>query len=661
MSPITRSRISNGAGEAAPRRWVGAPLRLALGLLCAVTAAAGEEPSAPAAGPAPAPSADDIPRLITGYRPQYPPEFVAKQVEGEILVDFVVCPDGTVTRAHVLRSSDPRLSHLAEDAVSRWVFAPGRKKGVAVYTHMQVPVVFQAPSANAAAAALRTPEAAAFDAHMELGRAAVARKDYAAARSEFSAAIRQTPDSAAGYIERAQASVLQGRSDEALGDFIQAAALDPADQAALDAFHKTLADSPEGRWSLLRYQTFETVWRTVFETYFDPGFGGVDWPAMREKYSGLLSTAADEAHLRVLLQQMLGELRHTHFAIVPREAAVFNPSERVRIGTTGTEVAFIEGRVVVAEVKAGTPGYAAGIRPGDSVSKVNEVAIGTTLEALARSGMSTSRGGLYATQFVESRLTAAVGTKVRLELVGAPQGSAPRQVTVECGPNDAQWSEPIGYFPSEPIRYEGERGRDGVAYLRFNIFVPPVMKKIRVLLRSLRPGDGLIVDLRGNGGGVSLMASGICGLLCRDEFVLGSMHMRQGVTDLESYPQAAPFDGPVAVLIDGSSASTSEILAAALKEKHRARLFGETSAGAALPSMFKSLPSGDLFQFAIADVTTPSGALLEGNGVAPDRQVLRTRLDLNEGHDPVLAAAREWVDEQRRIGPKGRKSRDGAP
>jgi carboxyl-terminal processing protease len=401
------------------------------------------------------------------------------------------------------------------------------------------------------------------------------------------------------------------------------------------------------------------VWRTVYETYYDPKFGGVDWLAVREKYRVRLARVSDNDQLLRLLQEMLGELRRTHFSIVPRKAAVFNPSERVRIGTAGAEVAFVGGGVAVTDVKPGSTGAAAGIRPGDLVTRVNGIELGTTLAELAKAGLSESRGRMYVTQFVESRLGAAVGTKVTLDLTAADAGAAPRKVTVACGANDGQWSEPIGYFPSMPIRCDARRGADGVAYLRFNIFVPPVMRQIRALLRQLKPGDGLIVDLRGNGGGISTMASGICGWLCRDEFVLGAMHQRQGLAELEVYPQTGIFDGPVAILIDGRSASTSEILAAGLKERHRARLFGETSAGAALPSVFKSLPTGDLFQFAVADVTTPSGALLEGNGVAPDEVVLRTRADLEAARDPVLDAARKWIGAQRQKAHPGRAPTSG--
>jgi carboxyl-terminal processing protease len=156
-----------------------------------------------------------------------------------------------------------------------------------------------------------------------------------------------------------------------------------------------------------------------------------------------------------------------------------------------------------------------------------------------------------------------------------------------------------------------------------------------------------VIDLRGNPGGVALVASGIAGCLTAAEFSLGTMHLRKGHIGFEVAPQSRAFLGPIAVLIDSGSASTSEIFAAGLQEAKRARVFGETSAGQALPSSFKTLPTGDLFQFAIADLKTPGGQLLEGRGVSPDEQVPCTQADLSAGRDPVLAAAHRWIERER--------------
>jgi carboxyl-terminal processing protease len=125
------------------------------------------------------------------------------------------------------------------------------------------------------------------------------------------------------------------------------------------------------------------------------------------------------------------------------------------------------------------------------------------------------------------------------------------------------------------------------------------------------------------------------------------MYMRDSTVHFVVYPQADVFKGPVAVLVDGSSASTSEILAGGLKDLGRARIFGERTAAAALPSLIEKLPNGDGFQYAIANYISDGGKPLEGNGVTPDVEVKLTRQALLNGHDPVVDAALDWIGKQR--------------
>ena len=67
-------------------------------------------------------------------------------------------------------------------------------------------------------------------------------------------------------------------------------------------------------------ESFEKVWRTVKEKHFDPHFGGVDWDKVRERYSLRLPEVKNDQQLYDLLQQMLGELRQSHFRIIPPDA-----------------------------------------------------------------------------------------------------------------------------------------------------------------------------------------------------------------------------------------------------------------------------------------------------------------------------------------------------
>jgi carboxyl-terminal processing protease len=263
--------------------------------------------------------------------------------------------------------------------------------------------------------------------------------------------------------------------------------------------------------------------------------------------------------------------------------------------------------------------------------------------------MPPARQGVYLLSFVESRLRGPAGAPVRLALTGVD--GAERTVEVRLGPTSGVWSEPIGNYPPQLVEVTAERGRDGIAYLKFNVFLASVMGTVRPFLLGLKPGDGLVIDLRGNPGGVTAMASGISGWLSAREFSLGRTRFRSGFQNLVVNPQDGAFSGPVAVLLDRGSASTSEIFAAGLQEAGRVRVFGELSAGAALPSAFKNLPNGDVLQYAVGDLVTPRGRRLEGIGVRPDESVTASREDWAAGRDPVLAAARAWLEQERKRHP----------
>ena len=419
---------------------------------------------------------------------------------------------------------------------------------------------------------------------------------------------------------------------------------------------------PEGKWEEVREATFTEVWDTVNEAYFDPTFGGVQWKEIRDKYHPRLANVKNKVELRAVLQDMLRELHRTHFAILPRETAIFTPAERTRIGTVGADFTTVGEEVVVERVTPATSAEQAGLKAGDVVVSINGRALAPVREQLAKAALTDARRAFYLRSFVISGLRRSVGTKVHAVV---QTGAEPaREVELTDAAYAGSWSEPVGNFPSTPIEIVTERGADGVARISFNVFAPQLMKDLRRFLRTLQAGDGLVIDLRGNPGGVTMMASGLSGWLTGKEFSLGTMTMRQGFFSFEVSPQENAFTGPVAVLIDPGSASTSEILAAGLQEAKHARIFGETSAGAALPSSVKKLPTGDLFQFAIADMKTPAGKLIEGEGVVPDEIVPRSREDLAAGRDPVLAAARHWIEHERqaaKVTPPAQQPPDASP
>jgi carboxyl-terminal processing protease len=99
----------------------------------------------------------------------------------------------------------------------------------------------------------------------------------------------------------------------------------------------------------------------------------------------------------------------------------------------------------------------------------------------------------------------------------------------------------------------------------------------------------------------------------------------------------------VAIIVDETSYSASEIFAGGMQDAGRARVFGARTPGGALPALMRQLPNGDVLEYAIGDFVTAAGRRIEGHGVVPDEPVRRSRAAVTAGHDPALEAAVHWA------------------
>jgi carboxyl-terminal processing protease len=220
--------------------------------------------------------------------------------------------------------------------------------------------------------------------------------------------------------------------------------------------------------------------------------------------------------------------------------------------------------------------------------------------------------------------------------------------------------EKFGNLPPLAITWESRRvngpGGTVAGLIRFNYWMPVAIAPLNAAVDSLRDADGMIIDLRGNLGGMGVMASGFAGQFLDRADTLGVMRMRGSTLYLTVVPRRVdmhahavqPFAGPVAVLTDAMSASTSEFFAGGLQQLGRVRVFGEPSAAQALPAYAQKLPDGDVLMHAVADFTGPAGKRFEGVGVTPDVAAPPTRAALLAGRDPALEAALAWIAEVRR-------------
>ena len=395
----------------------------------------------------------------------------------------------------------------------------------------------------------------------------------------------------------------------------------------------------------LRLETFDIVWRTVKEKHFDPTFGGVDWDKIREQYEPRIAAAKSDAEFYRLLREMLGELRLSHFNIIPPEAVIQDDSPEPKGGGIGIDLRFVEGQPMITRVDSGSSGESAGLRPGFIIKRVNDTTAEQVITMFAKSKESEAIRTLLIIRNLLARINGTPGSAVRIAYLD--ERDIPREVTVTRERLKGEMSQRLGNFGPQYTEFETRRLNGGIGYIRFNIFVMMLMDRIKSAIRGMQDAPGIIIDLRGNPGGVGGMSFGIAGVL---QNVLGSslgtMRMRSGHQNFLINPQPNPYLGPVVILTDGGSASTSEIFAGGMQELGRAAVVGETTAGAALPSILQKLPTGAVFQYAVADFRTPKGTLIEGRGVVPDVEIKLTRRPLLDGRDPQLDAAIEQINKQ---------------
>ena len=387
-------------------------------------------------------------------------------------------------------------------------------------------------------------------------------------------------------------------------------------------------------------KTFDIVWRTVKEKHFDPTLGGVDWDKVREQYEPRAVAARSDQELYRVLQEMLGELHQSHFNIIPPEA-ILPDDEKEPGGSIGISLRMIDGAAVISRVEPDSSASRAGLRPGFVIKKIGEKNVEQIIEMFAKSNQPESFKNLRITRRILSEINGEPGSTVRITTLDGKE--LPHETTISREKLKGEISPRFGNFPPQYTEFEAKRIDGNIGYIRFNIFTMPIVEKTNTAIRELRDADGLIFDLRGNPGGVGGIAMSIAGRLVEKGGSLGTMKSRTGEIKFAIFPQQAPYSGPIMILVDSMSGSTSEIFAGGMQELGRAIVIGERSAGACLPSYFQKLPTGAIFQFAIADFKTPKGVLIEGRGVIPDVELKWNRASLLAGRDAQLERAVQQI------------------
>jgi carboxyl-terminal processing protease len=402
----------------------------------------------------------------------------------------------------------------------------------------------------------------------------------------------------------------------------------------------------------LRLATFDTAWHRIHVTHFDTAFNGVDWRALRAELRPRAAAARCTAELRTVISEMLGRLGQSHFALIPKEhAGGLERARRAadeRPGELGMELRLVGDTLVVWRVARDGAAAAAGVRPGWALLAADTVELAERARSVPAEIPARQRT-MHALAAVGATLAGDVGERARLRFLD----DAGRGVEVDIVRRPAAgMPATFGNLPTLYTviqREDADGGRIGV--VRFNAWMPAIVPGLDSAIERFRSRDGIVLDLRGNPGGVAGLMMGASGHFLETRTSLGTMKNRAGELRYNANPRLVnaagervrPFAGPVAILVDEMTGSTSEAFAAGMQAIGRARIVGRPSAGAVLPAVMRRLPNGDVLYHAIADFIAPDGTRLEGRGVLPDDDVALTRDALLAGRDPQMDAALAWI------------------
>lgn len=361
------------------------------------------------------------------------------------------------------------------------------------------------------------------------------------------------------------------------------------------------------------------VWRIVNRAYLDETFNHQNWWFIREKaLKQRLNTWEDAYQEAQSILQKLDD-PYTRF-LPPEQYQSLQTNTSGELLGVGLQIAKDDDNQhlrVIAPI-AGSPAERAGVSPKDEIVAIN--------------GVPTQE---FSLDEAAARMRGPAGTIVTLKID-----------RLEAEPFEVNLTrERINLNPVfSELRLEGDQS---IGYIRLGQFNGNAVEDIRAALTSLEQQDaaGYVLDLRNNPGG--LLQAGIeIARLWLDEGTIVYTVNRQGILEsFEAGPKSLTQD-PLVLLVNGGTASASEILAGALQDNDRAQLVGETTFGKGLIQSLFDLPHGSGLAVTVAKYETPDHHDINKLGITPDLTVTSeplVREQFATGDDAQYQAAVELL------------------
>lgn len=358
-------------------------------------------------------------------------------------------------------------------------------------------------------------------------------------------------------------------------------------------------------------ELIDEVWQLIDRTYVDATFNQNDWQAIRQEYLGREYSDREQAYGAI--REMLEKLNDPYTRFMDpeqfRDMQIDTSGELTGVGIQLSQDEESKELVVVAPIED-TPASQAGVLAKDIITKID--------------GQSTQ----------------GMDVNAAVSLIRGPVGSQVT-LTLRRGTEELEFKLERARIEIHPVKYalQTTPSAGKIGYIRLNQFSANAADEMREAIQDLEQqgATGYILDLRSNPGGLLYASIDIARMWMEDGVIVSTVD-RQGVSERERANNTALTSKPLVILVDGGSASASEILSGALQDNKRAVLVGSKTFGKGLVQSVRGLGDGSGLAVTVAKYLTPSGRDINHEGIAPD-----VVIDLTDEQRETLSQNREQI------------------
>lgn len=351
---------------------------------------------------------------------------------------------------------------------------------------------------------------------------------------------------------------------------------------------------------------FEKTWKEIDSGFYDSSLNSQNWSYWKKHYKGKIQTDEDA---KVAIDTMIASLDDDYSRYLnKKEYAEQNSSIESKISGIGVNIMNDAGKILVYSVLDGTPAQTAGIKANDIINKIDGKNV---------SGMNIA------------------------DVAALVRGKENTQVTLELIRNKKKLTKVV---TRKSIKIESVKSsvKKDIGYIQISSFIgSSTTTEFLSALDKTKDTKGLILDLRGNTGGLLANAVYIANVFLDNGTIVNIVSRNGQVEDIKAQSSLLHIDKPIVLLVDGASASASEILSGALKDHHKAILVGTKTFGKGMVQRIIPLPNSTGLNLTIAKYLTPNGSDINKKGIVPDYVVKYTEHDFQTHRDPQREKAEQ--------------------